>query len=124
MTRILRTVAILGFVLAAHVAAAQDQFFDSNGVRIRFVDRGKGEPIVLIHGNGGSVQGWIDSGVLPNLERDYRVIALDASARWARTPDRWLILGGRSSELQRVVSESEIMSRAADWIKRYPDAGR
>ena len=78
MTRILRTVAILGFVLAAHVAAAQDQFFDSNGVRIRFIDRGKGEAIVLIHGNGGSLQAWIDTGVLPNLERDHRVIALDA----------------------------------------------
>jgi pimeloyl-ACP methyl ester carboxylesterase len=32
----------------------------------------------LIHGNGGSLQGWIDSGVLPALAQNYRVIALDA----------------------------------------------
>ena len=59
-------------------ALAQDQFFDSNGVRIRYVDRGKGEPVVLLHGNGGSLQGWIDAGVVAGLERDYRVIAFDA----------------------------------------------
>jgi pimeloyl-ACP methyl ester carboxylesterase len=56
---------------------AQDQYFDSNGVRIRYVDRGSGEPIVLIHGNGGRLEGYIDAGVLPNLARDYRVIAFD-----------------------------------------------
>ena len=65
------------------------------------------------------LQGTVEGRPILNV-----VIALDASARWARTPDRWLILGGRSPELQRVVSESEIMSRAADWMKRYPDAGR
>lgn len=57
---------------------AQDRFFDSNGVRIRYVEQGTGEPIVLIHGNGGSLQGWIDAGILPNLARDYRVVAIDA----------------------------------------------
>jgi pimeloyl-ACP methyl ester carboxylesterase len=57
---------------------AQDRFFDSNGVRIRYVEQGAGEPIVFIHGNGGSLQGWVDSGILPNLARDYRVVAMDA----------------------------------------------
>jgi pimeloyl-ACP methyl ester carboxylesterase len=33
---------------------------------------------VLAHGYGGSLQGWIGSGVLPNLVRNFRVIALDA----------------------------------------------
>jgi pimeloyl-ACP methyl ester carboxylesterase len=78
MNRMFRAAAILGLVLVAAPAYAQDQFFSSNGVRIRYVDRGKGEAVVLIHGNGGSLQGWIDTGVLPNLERDHRVIALDA----------------------------------------------
>lgn len=69
----------LGFVLATTGGAfAQDRFFDSNGVRIRYVEQGSGDPVVLIHGNGGSLQGWIDSGVLPALAQSYRVIALDA----------------------------------------------
>ena len=33
---------------------------------------------LLLHGNGGSLQGWIDTGIVGNLERNYRVIALDA----------------------------------------------
>ena len=73
-----RCAAILLLLLAPATGSAQDQFFDSNGVRIRYTDQGSGEPVVLIHGNGGTLQGWTDAGVLPNLARDYRVIALDA----------------------------------------------
>jgi pimeloyl-ACP methyl ester carboxylesterase len=32
---------------------------------------------VLVHGFAGSINEWVDSGVLANLARDYRVIALD-----------------------------------------------
>ena len=79
MKRFRALAAITCFVLAIPMTGfAQDQFFDSNGVRIRYRDTGQGDVIVLIHGNGGSLQGWIDSGVSPNLERDYRVVALDA----------------------------------------------
>jgi pimeloyl-ACP methyl ester carboxylesterase len=60
------------------VALAQDRFFDSNGVRIRYVDHGAGLPVVLVHGFTGSIErSWIETGVLPDLARDYRVIALD-----------------------------------------------
>lgn len=60
------------------IATAQDQFFDSNGIRIRYVDVGTGEPIVLIHGFTNDIErNWVDTGVLPNLVKDHRVIALD-----------------------------------------------
>lgn len=62
---------------AAQSIVAQDKYFDSNGVSIHFIDQGAGIPIVLVHGRGGSLQGWIDNGVLPNLAKDYRVIAFD-----------------------------------------------
>ncbi|MBI5275193.1 MAG: alpha/beta hydrolase [Burkholderiales bacterium] len=68
---------ILGFALLPAIVVAQGPFFDSNGVRIRYSDQGSGDPIVLIHGGGGSLEVWLDSGVLPNLVRDHRVIALD-----------------------------------------------
>jgi pimeloyl-ACP methyl ester carboxylesterase len=68
----------LVLVLAAASAFAEDRFFDSDGVRIRYIDRGAGEPIVLLHGNGGSLQSWITTGIAADLEREYRVIALDA----------------------------------------------
>ena len=49
------------------------------------------------------------------------VIALDSASGWARAPGHWLILGPRSADLQRVVSEAEIMSKAADWADRQLD---
>jgi pimeloyl-ACP methyl ester carboxylesterase len=83
MTRGVRLMAILSGLFALHLVAldralAQDQFFDSNGVRIRYVDQGSGPPLVLIHGFSGSLDsGWVETGVLPKLATDYRVIALD-----------------------------------------------
>ena len=70
--------ALLLLLLAPAAGIAQDKFFDSNGVRIRYTDQGSGDAVVLIHGNGGSLQGWTDAGITQNLAKDHRVIALDA----------------------------------------------
>jgi pimeloyl-ACP methyl ester carboxylesterase len=57
---------------------AEDKFFESNGVKIRYTDQGKGEPVLLIHGFGASVEGqWAIPGILKALAKDYRVIAYD-----------------------------------------------
>src|SRR5215510_1197064 len=70
-------VASVLLFLAAGVSA-QDHFFDSNGVRIRYVERGAGEPVLLIHGYTRNLDtNWIDTCVLENLARDHRVIAFD-----------------------------------------------
>lgn len=71
-------IALLCFVLMPVIGLAQDKFFDSNAVRIRYVEQGSGDAIVLLHGDGSTLDSWIDSGVLPNLAQDYRVIAFDA----------------------------------------------
>lgn len=68
---------ILWLVLVQAAVFAQDKFFDSNGVRIHYIEQGTGVPIVLVHGMNGSIQGLITSGVMPNLAKDYRVIAMD-----------------------------------------------
>lgn len=58
--------------------ALQDQFFDSNGVRIRYVEQGTGEPVVLVHGLTSSVEAnWVAPKVFEELAKNYRVIALD-----------------------------------------------
>jgi len=60
------------------VALAQDRFFDAGGVRIRYVDHGAGTAVVLVHGFTGNIErAWIDTGILPDLARDHRVLALD-----------------------------------------------
>lgn len=78
MTRVTKWVGAVALAVVPAAGFGAEQAFDSNGVRIRYVDEGAGDVVVLIHGNGGSLEGWIDSGVLPSLARDYRVVALDA----------------------------------------------
>lgn len=78
----LAVVALLLFAVAAlraqAPAALQDKFFDSNGVRIRYVEQGQGTPIVLLHGYTGTLdRHWINPGVFGALAKDYRVIAFD-----------------------------------------------
>lgn len=63
---------------APQPAVPQDHFFDSNGVRIRYVEQGQGPPVVLIHGYTGNLERhWMNPGVFADLAKDHRVIALD-----------------------------------------------
>src|SRR5712691_7172884 len=58
--------------------ALEDKFFDSSGVRIRYVDVGRGEPVVLIHGFSSSLDAnWGQTKVIDTLAKDFRVVALD-----------------------------------------------
>lgn len=73
--------AMVVFFLVAAGVSAQDggAFFDSDGVRIHYADRGRGEPVVLIHGFTGSyARHWESPGGIAALTRaGYRAIAMD-----------------------------------------------
>src|SRR3954464_1960655 len=61
-------------------AAAQlvdTSFTGNDGVRIHYVERGKGIPVVLLHGIGGSAAIWRRVPIFDDLARNYRVIAID-----------------------------------------------
>jgi pimeloyl-ACP methyl ester carboxylesterase len=69
---------LLALFLFLGPAAAQDRYFDSSGVRIRYVDSGSGPAVVLVHGFTGDIErSWINTGVLANLSTDHRVLAFD-----------------------------------------------
>ena len=55
------------------------QTFDSDGVRLAFIDEGAGEPVLLIHGFASSVRtNWIEPGWVSLLtSRGLRVVAFD-----------------------------------------------
>ena len=57
------------------LAAAPDRFFTEAGVRLRFRDLGRGEPVLLLHGYSGRLEDW--AGVADSLARDHRVVILD-----------------------------------------------
>ncbi|WP_426955135.1 alpha/beta fold hydrolase [Muricoccus radiodurans] len=83
MTHLTRRSALLAaglLPLACFAAnAAEDRFFDSAGVRIRYIEEGQGEPVILIHGYTNSADdGFVRPGIFPALARRYRAIALDA----------------------------------------------
>ena len=76
MTALARTLFLV--LLCSGTALAQDRFFESAGARIRYLERGAGAPVVLVHGFTADIErAWIDTGVLPALAREYRAIALD-----------------------------------------------
>jgi pimeloyl-ACP methyl ester carboxylesterase len=53
----------------------QGTFADVAGVRVRYVDVGQGPAVVMIHGFASALETW--SGLVPELRRNHRVIALD-----------------------------------------------
>src|SRR5882762_7743912 len=59
----------------AQTSKSTDQFFDSAGVKIRYIVAGTGEPVVLIHPFAASLETW--DPVIQDLSRNYRVIAMD-----------------------------------------------
>ncbi len=56
--------------------AAASRFAEVEGVgRVHYQEKGRGHPLVLIHGNNSSTYSWAD--VFDGLAKEFRVIALD-----------------------------------------------
>jgi pimeloyl-ACP methyl ester carboxylesterase len=66
----------MAFVLMSGFARAADDVFDSNGVKIRYVTAGTGEPVVLLHGwmSDGGMWGRLDTNP---TSKEFQLIAVD-----------------------------------------------
>jgi pimeloyl-ACP methyl ester carboxylesterase len=53
------------------------EFIEVDGVRLHYLAQGTGTPIVLLHGNGATVEDWTASGLFDRLAAKHRVIAFD-----------------------------------------------
>jgi pimeloyl-ACP methyl ester carboxylesterase len=53
------------------------QFLEIDGVRLHYVERGSGPPLVLLHGNGSMIQDFESSGLIDLAAKNYRVIVFD-----------------------------------------------
>ena len=83
----MRRRAILSMVLVLATTAgmvfARDQPLDnyfktSDGVKIHYLVKGQGRPVILIHGYTGSAEGnWFANGVADALAKNHRVVAID-----------------------------------------------
>jgi len=53
-------------------------FTTSDGVKLHYVEQGRGTPVILIHGAGGSAVGnWFNNGIAAKLVDTNRVIGID-----------------------------------------------
>ncbi|MDH5738489.1 MAG: alpha/beta hydrolase, partial [Gammaproteobacteria bacterium] len=75
----LMTIALLlgsGAMITSQPALASSSSFSQVNIgdaSLHYLDKGKGEPVILVHGNTGSVHDWVDTVNI--LSKDYRVIA-------------------------------------------------
>jgi pimeloyl-ACP methyl ester carboxylesterase len=53
------------------------RFLDVDGVRLHYLERGTGSPLVLLHGNGGMIQDFLSSGLVDEAGGSHRVIVFD-----------------------------------------------
>ena len=53
------------------------RFVTVDGVRLHYVERGQGKTIVLLHGNGATLDELLSSGLVERLARTHRVVAFD-----------------------------------------------
>jgi pimeloyl-ACP methyl ester carboxylesterase len=53
------------------------KFLEIEGVELHYVERGEGEPLVLLHGNGSMIQDFETSGLVDMAAKNYRVIVFD-----------------------------------------------
>jgi pimeloyl-ACP methyl ester carboxylesterase len=53
------------------------RFITVDGVRLHYLEKGEGPPVVLIHGNVVTAEDFVLSGVFDRIARNHRVIAFD-----------------------------------------------
>ncbi|WP_460452526.1 alpha/beta fold hydrolase [Alsobacter sp. SYSU BS001988] len=53
------------------------RFVEVNGIRLHYIERGTGEPLVLLHGNGSMIQDFVSSGLVDLASKSYRTIVFD-----------------------------------------------
>ena len=72
-------VCLVAVLLAPAFVTAADppgEFFTHDGVKLYYEVHGKGEPLLLVHGNGGSTADF--KAQIPYFKKRYRVIAMDS----------------------------------------------
>jgi pimeloyl-ACP methyl ester carboxylesterase len=53
------------------------RFMTVDGVRLHYLERGQGDPLVLLHGAGTMIEDFVVSGIVDRLAERYRVILFD-----------------------------------------------
>lgn len=71
-------------------------FIQVDGVRLHYLERGTGRPVVLMHGNGVTARDFLGCGLAETLSENYRVIALDRPGYGYSERPRWKVWSPRA----------------------------
>ena len=84
----------------------QGSFIQVDGVRLHYIERGRGAPVVLLHGNAVSAEDFVVSGLIDRLAQRYRVIAFDRPGfgHSERPRDRLWTPDAQAALLQKALS--------------------
>jgi pimeloyl-ACP methyl ester carboxylesterase len=80
------------------------KYVDINDIRIYYETYGEGEPLLLLHGNGGSIENFFLQ--IPEFSKHFEVIAVDSRAQ------------GRSSDSDREITYALMASDMAALIDK------
>ncbi len=53
------------------------RFLEVKGVRLHYVERGRGDAVVMLHGNGSMIQDFKSSGLVDLVAKNHRAIVID-----------------------------------------------
>jgi pimeloyl-ACP methyl ester carboxylesterase len=56
---------------------AKGRFVSAGGARLHYIEKGQGQPVVFLHGNGAMVHDLVISGIIERTALRYRAIAFD-----------------------------------------------
>ena len=106
-TCILLAISIPGFGQTPIIYGSNAQagkYIDINDIKIYYETYGEGEPLLLLHGNGGSIENFFLQ--IPEFSKYFKVIALDSRAQ------------GRSTDSDKEISYSLMASDMAALIDK------
>ena len=90
------------------------RFMTVEGVRLRYIERGSGTPVLLLHGNGSMIEDFVASGIMDDAETGYRFVAFDRPGfghserppghTWGPSEQARLLMGAaRQLEIERPI---------------------
>lgn len=83
---------------------AAGKYIDVNDIKIYYETYGDGEPLLLLHGNGGSIESYIYQ--IPELSKHFKVIAVDSRAQ------------GRSTDSEQEITYALMASDMSELIEK------
>ena len=115
----LMVLSLLSGCLSFHAGAMPGEpkdatFANVEGVRVRYVDRGKGPPVVLVHGFASALDTWNDVAVALEA-KGFRVIALDLKGfGWTDRPEGDYSPGAQAKLVYGLLDQRGVSSAA--WV--------